>query len=346
MKTPTHRPARQSESESTPARSALAFELAAKLPSLLRFGGSSWTYPGWQGLVYHHHYPSKSAFTRDSLREYAQFPLFRTVGIDSSFYRPLSESQWQHYSALVPQNFCWVSKVWEHITAPAFPAHPRYGKAAGTRNPEFLNADLCKAKVLAPCSKELRTRFGPFIFQFPYIAPEVMGMDEFLERLDSFLSHLPKEFRYATEIRNPNWLGAPYFSILNRHGTTHCFNHWFRMPSLRTQMCHAADSGGLAAPFFVARLLTPLGVSYEQAVKMHAPYREIRTPNPDMRRDVVRLMHRALQRQAEAFILVNNRCEGCSPLTIDAIVRLFFETQGSQGTVVHTATQSDPSCNC
>ena len=53
----------------------------------MRFGGSSWNYPGWRGLVYHRDYEGKGASTR-MLEEYAAFPLFRTVGIDSSFYAP------------------------------------------------------------------------------------------------------------------------------------------------------------------------------------------------------------------------------------------------------------------
>ena len=56
----------------------------------MRFGASSWNYPGWRGLVYHRDYPGRGAPAR-MLEEYAAFPLFRTVGIDSSFYAPPTE---------------------------------------------------------------------------------------------------------------------------------------------------------------------------------------------------------------------------------------------------------------
>src|SRR4051794_30636414 len=59
--------------------------LAARLPAGIRFGTSSWNYPGWGGLVYHREYEGRGASAK-MLREYAEFPLFRTVGIDSSFY--------------------------------------------------------------------------------------------------------------------------------------------------------------------------------------------------------------------------------------------------------------------
>jgi hypothetical protein len=68
--------------------------------SPIRFGTSSWAYEGWQGLVYQRTYP-KSRFSQDTLTEYAGYavdgtPLFSTVGIDHSFYRPASAKQLAH----------------------------------------------------------------------------------------------------------------------------------------------------------------------------------------------------------------------------------------------------------
>jgi hypothetical protein len=51
--------------------------LAARLPEILRFGTSSWTYPGWKGLVYHRDYP-KTGASAAMLAGYARFPLFRS----------------------------------------------------------------------------------------------------------------------------------------------------------------------------------------------------------------------------------------------------------------------------
>ena len=65
--------------------------LAAGIPPLIRFGTSSWTYPGWKGLVYHRDYGGKGT-AAPMLAEYSEFPLFRTVGIDSSFYGPPTDA--------------------------------------------------------------------------------------------------------------------------------------------------------------------------------------------------------------------------------------------------------------
>ncbi len=50
-----------------------------RLPAKLRLGTSSWTFPGWAGLVYRQRYANQRAFLRDSLGEYARHPLMRTV---------------------------------------------------------------------------------------------------------------------------------------------------------------------------------------------------------------------------------------------------------------------------
>jgi len=146
-----------------------------------------------------------------------------------------------------------------------------------------------------------------------------MGREEFFSRLHTFLSSLPNEFRYSVEVRNEEYLVPSYFQILNEVKSTHCFNHWSYMPSLREQMMRAAGAGGLTAPFLVMRLLTPLGRNYSEAVEMFAPYNEIKARNEEMRRDCLTFISRAIARGDETFILVNNRAEGCAPMTIDEI---------------------------
>ncbi len=308
------------------------FEAAAKLPLEVRFGTSSWTYPGWQGLVYFRNYRDEKDLTANSLGEYGTFPWFRTVGIDSTFYTPPRVETLKRYSEQLPQGFPWVSKVWEEITIPTYAKHKRYGEKAGTTNPNFLNAPFFIERVLEPYRVSgTLSQTGPFIFEFQAFPKSKLNeLPAFLEKLDIFLGQLPKEYRYSIEIRNRELLSPDYFSILNRHSVTHCFNHWSYMPPLAEQMRAAANAGGLEAPFFVARILTPLGVAYEKAVELHQPYDRIKTVLTEMRADVVRLAHRALQRQVPAFILVNNRAEGNAPQTIDAIGRQIVRRQTGQ----------------
>jgi uncharacterized protein YecE (DUF72 family) len=64
--------------------------------------------------------------------------LFRTVGIDHSFYRPARAAQLAHYAVQVPEYFRFSSKVCEEITILAYVNFPRYGAKAGKPNPRFL----------------------------------------------------------------------------------------------------------------------------------------------------------------------------------------------------------------
>lgn len=285
----------------------------------LRFGTSSWAYEGWQGLVYQKTYP-KSRFSQDTLAEYATYsvnsaPLFRTVGIDHSFYRPAGAKQLAHYAEQVPDDFRFCQKVWEAITIPTYANLPRYGINAGKPNPRFLDNGMFRDLVLAPAQEGLQDKLGPFIFEF-----QRWGIDPttFLKQLDHFLGQLPPGPQYATEVRNPSLLGEPYRDILKAHNVAHVYNHWTAMPPLSEQ--HHSLEQTFTAPHVVIRLLTPLGLQYEKAVERYKPYDHIVQPQPQMRQDTVNLVKQATGESKSTYVLVNNRAEGCSPLTIQALV--------------------------
>jgi len=289
------------------------------LSPLIRFGTSTWAYEGWQGLVYNKAY-LKGRFKKDCLAEYAQYqyqgePLFRTVGLDATFYRPPSVGQLAQYARHLPPSFEVCSKVWEELTIPQYPAVERYGEKASQSNPRFLDATLFKEMVLPPYRQVLKDHTGPVIFEFQRtgIAPE-----EFLPRLDRFLGELPTDFSYAVEVRNPRLLGPDYHAILRSHAVSHVYNHWTYMPPLGEQ--HRKLSETFTAPFVVMRLLTPLRMKYEAAVQMAEPYNKIVKPLSQMREDVVQLIREAAARERRAYVLVNNRAEGCAPLTVQALV--------------------------
>ncbi|MBJ95867.1 MAG: hypothetical protein CMP23_15505 [Rickettsiales bacterium] len=293
---------------------------ATELPAVVRMGTSSWKYPGWKGGLYRREYRSKRDFEQRCLEEYGAHPWFRAVGLDATFYAPPRSASLDRYAAQLPAHIQWVSKVWERITIPRFARQPRYGELAGKLNPDYLDAGLFRSSFLAPYDRPgVRERTGPFVLQFQRQGRSGRELAEFLERLDAFLGALPGGFRYATEVRTAELLCADYFAVLNRHGATHCFNHWTHMPPLIEQMRAAAAAGGLQADFYVSRLLTPLQLSYAEAVARFEPYDVLQQPQTQMRRDVVRLASRAIAREAEAFILVNNRLEGNAPATIAAI---------------------------
>lgn len=300
---------------------------AARLSPRVFLGTSTWNFPGWKGVVYRREYKNARDFAERCLEEYASIPWFRTACIDSLFYTPPSPTTLERYAAQVPEDFRWVSKVWERITIISYPKHARYGVNAGQRNPDFLNSELFKDRVLsAYTDKRVRERTGPFVFQFAPFSSATMGYAEFTERLAEFLRGLPTEFEYAVEVRNRELLADTYFQALNEARVTHCFNHWNSMVPLKVQMQAAAAAGGLRADFYLARLLTPLGVSYEGAAKLFEPYDKVSRPNPQMRSDVVTFLKRAVATGKRAFVTANNKAEGNSALTMASIGSLLVST--------------------
>ena len=77
--------------------------IAAAIPKRVRLGTSSWSFPGWSGLVWDGVY-ADTALAKNGLAAYAQHPALRTVSLDRTFYRPLSASQYAAYAAQVPDD--------------------------------------------------------------------------------------------------------------------------------------------------------------------------------------------------------------------------------------------------
>jgi uncharacterized protein YecE (DUF72 family) len=305
-----------------PADPALA-ALAGAVPPGIRFGTSTWTYDGWAGDVYHRPYRGPQPARR--LEEYARYPLFRTVGIDSAFYDPPSEDALAAYARALPPGFPCVSKVWDRITAKRFGGSPKWGNLAGLLNPDFLNADLFKDQVLGPYERAFADHAGCFVFELQTMrGKDLPGMDVWADQLDAFLRQLPRAHRYAVELRNPELLHERHGAVLARHGVAHVFNSWSEMPTIGEQLDLPWT---FPAPFTVARLLLKPGRAYADAVKLFQPYARAQEPLPALRLDAVRLMVEAVRRRIEAFILANNRAEGNAPETIRAIVRTWMERE-------------------
>ncbi len=291
--------------------------MSSEFKKYIHFGTSSWAFEGWQGIVYFKDYPA-GRFKRDCLKEYAADQRFSTVGMDLFFYQPPTESILKQYADQLPPDFKTCSKVWEQLTIYRYPNQSRYGKLKGQVNPNFLNPALFVNKVLEPHQKVFRNHTGPFIFEFQYIKAAEKTIEEFSQQLDAFFEVIPKDFEYSVEIRNKNFLHTKYFDVLRKHKVAHVFNQWSYMPSISEQLKHDA----ITADFLVARILTPLGMSYEATVKKFEPFDKIINPLLEMRADVMKLVEIAIQSRKIAYLLINNRAEGCAPLTIAELQKM------------------------
>lgn len=299
--------------------------LAEALQRLARegifIGTSSWKYEGWVGQIYTpERYLvrgtfSEKRFQAECLAEYAE--TFPVVGGDFSFYQFPSESYWRRLFGSAPATLKFGLKVPEQITVKIWPGHARYGPRSGQENPSFLDVGLLENAFLRPLDP-YRDRVAVLIFEFgAFSRQSYSGVKEFLIDLDRFLGALPKHFRYSVEIRNAEYLVSEYFECLASHGAAHVFNAWTRMPELDAQL---RIEKAFTAEFTVCRALLRRGRTYEQAVRLFEPYREIKDPYPKGREALRRLMEKARGDGRAAFVFVNNRFEGNAPRTIEAVV--------------------------
>jgi uncharacterized protein YecE (DUF72 family) len=302
-------------------RDALAARLDALAREHIYIGGSSWKYEGWLGQVYsRERYLSRGRFSKklfdaECLREYSE--TFPTVCGDFAFYQFPTDEFWSRLFSRVPAHFQFAFKVPEQITCKVFPQHARYGPQAGKENESFLDGHIFREMFLRPLLPH-REKTALLIFEFGAFGRRSFGeLGEFLDRLDPFLTQLPPEFRYAVEIRNPEFLEKDYFACLRSHGVAHVYNAWSKMPELRTQI-KIPDSA--TADFLVCRALLRHGRVYEDAVGLFQPYTEIQDPNPEARDSMRVLIGRARENKQFLFLFVNNRLEGNAPLTILSLV--------------------------
>lgn len=280
-------------------------------------GGSSWKYEGWVGQIYSRsRYTvrgrfSKKQFEDNCLAEYAT--VFPTVCGDFAFYQFPSDQFWAKLFRQTPELFRWGFKVPEQITVERWPVHPRYGALAGLENPSFLDHALLEQSFLKALTP-WKDRVGVLIFEFG--ASRQKDPAPFVEKLDRFLDRLPSGWRFAIEIRTPEFLCDLYFDCLRAHDVTHVYNAWARMPEIGEQMLMTKSR---TSDLIVARALLRKGRPYEEAVQSFSPYTHVQDVNLPVRQSLRDLIGVALVDGVPAFLFVNNRLEGNSPGTIVAI---------------------------
>jgi uncharacterized protein YecE (DUF72 family) len=304
-----------------PQAERLAPRLHALAAQGVCFGTSSWKYEGWIGSIYSpDRYTvrgkfSKRKFEAECLREYAE--TFPVACGDFSFYQFPTVDYWRRLFGETPSSLHFGFKVPEEITVAIWPKHARYGARAGQINEVFLDPRVFERGFATPLAP-YRERVATLIFEFGTFSRAVFATpSSFYSRLDAFLGALPAGYRYAVEIRNPEYLGAEYFALLANHNTAHVLNAWTRMPDLGSQF---RMPGAFGADFTVVRALLRRGRAYEQAVGMFEPYSAVREPDPISRDALGRIARRARQVGQPAYVFVNNRLEGNAPSTIEAVV--------------------------
>ncbi len=284
-------------------------EVAKRLPEALFLGTSSWSFPGWRGLVWAREH-SEQVLARRGLAAYARHPLFRTVAVDRTHYAPLDAEAFRAYAAEVPASFRFLVKAHEACTLAQYPTHPRYGALRGQRNAKFFDAAYARDAVVAPFVEGLGANAGPLLFQLAQQPLELLGGSprRFAEKLYRFLRDLPRGPLYAVEVRNAQLLTKDYRAALAAAGAVHCHSAIPQLPPVTEQ---PQLDGPLVVRWLLAR-----HHSYETALAAYHPFAELREPDLITRRQVASLARQAAARGVPCWIIANNKAEGSAPLTL------------------------------
>jgi len=124
-----------------------------------------------------------------------------------------------------------------------------------------------------PAVELLGPALAGFIFEQEYLAKQDRPpVAEMASALEVFLQKIPKDTRYHLELRTDLYLRDPIFEVLEKHGIGQVFSHWTWLPPLRKQLTKAGGRFFNADKQGVIRLLTPLGMRYEDSYKQAFPF--------------------------------------------------------------------------
>jgi uncharacterized protein YecE (DUF72 family) len=155
-------------------------------------GTSGYSYKAWLGNFY----PERLA-AKEMLGFYAS--RLPAVEINNTFYRLPKETMLQSWAEQVPPEFRFVLKASQKIT------HVKQLKDAAA-----------EVEYLFRVEAALGSNTGAILFQLP------PRLKKNMERLQNFLSILPKERAVAFEFRHPSWFDDEVFISLREHNRALC----------------------------------------------------------------------------------------------------------------------------
>lgn len=166
-------------------------------------------YKDWVGGFY-----PESLRAADYLAFYSQ--KFNAVELDTTFYGVPKLSRVKQWAASVPKGFRFCAKLPRRIT------HEKGLKGARGELEEFVEA-----------MRGLEGKLGALLIQLPqsFTAKEEKALGEFLEGL-------PRDVRFAVELRHASWIKPEIVELLRSFGVSWATTEYPRLPN---QVKHTRD---------------------------------------------------------------------------------------------------------
>jgi uncharacterized protein YecE (DUF72 family) len=270
----------------------------------VRFGTSSFSAAGWVGTFY-----PEGMKSSEFLTHYAQ--RFNTVEVDSTYYRIPGKATVDRWADVTPPGFLFSLKF------PGAIVHAGTGATPDAARLLAPDATYGERDLFLEVTQRLGAKCGVCLLQFPYLSRKVFSsVSPFLEKLDRFLGDLPRERRFAVEVRNRQWLKPELAALCSRHGV-----------ALAT-----ADQAWMPRPWEFPADCPPVTASYSYA-RLVGDRREIEALTKVWDREVIDRTA-VLEKWAEyliglsrsgvtTLVYVNNHFAGFAPGTARRLMQLY-----------------------
>jgi uncharacterized protein YecE (DUF72 family) len=194
---------------------------------------------------------------------------------------------------------------------------------AGARTTPFLDARVAVAECIAPTIEGLGDKAGPLLFQFsPMRFAGERARRAFIADLRRFFAELPRGPLYAVELRASELVGPELGEMLAEQGVVPCLTVHPTMPAPEIQSRELALD---ASKPLVMRWMLRGNHRYEEAKDLYAPFDRLVEPDDESRDALARLARGAIAAGLGAWVVVNNKAEGSSPLSVERLARRIAE---------------------
>ena len=277
------------------------------LPPKLLVGTSSWSSADWCGSFY-----PEGIEPAEMLVHYArQLP---TVEIDATWHSMPTARMVDSWKSRAPDGFLFSAKVPKVIT------HDKYLEGCEPEVREFLRA-----------MSRLEDKLGPLVLQFPYVAKgrdagEYATGSDFVRRLKQFVELMPKEFKWAVEVRNSRWLRPELLDLLRSRGISLVFIDYYTMDPL-PKLAHRPElfTGAFVYIRFLGnhREMDAAVGKAREAGSRKRDWESLLLDRTEQMRLWIPPIRSLVARDIPTYVYFNNHYAGYAPGSVELFARLY-----------------------
>jgi uncharacterized protein YecE (DUF72 family) len=320
--------------------------LFRKLHPQVKIGAASDRYAGWLAQIYtEERYQgritqrTKMVWELTFIEEVlpidsaaAYFEHFPVLEIDCTFYRTLKDQTGKPtqtfqvlkaYQQHLRDGDTLLLKVPQVVTAPKLRRGGQYQE-----NPAYLKPEVFTRQFYEPAIKLLGSALTGLIFEQEYLPKQDRpSVTDMAAALDKFFQKIPRDNRYHLELRTDLYLRDQIFEVLEKYGVGQVLSHWSWLPPLRKQLAKAGGRFFNKRKQCVIRLLTPLGMRYDDSYIQAYPFDRLveGMVQPEMILETLDLIMQAVNQGVMVNVIINNRAGGNAPLLAQMIAGKFIQ---------------------